>query len=78
MAAAVGEPQSAYALTTYANGVQPLNGLFDGFLTTPAVARRRRWVSRAGARPRGLRNSAPTWSATTPTCRSSSSRPRPT
>jgi hypothetical protein len=29
---AVGESQSAYALTTYANGVQPLVGLFDGFL----------------------------------------------
>ena len=29
---AVGESQSAYALTTYANGVQPLAGLFDGFL----------------------------------------------
>ncbi|GAB3264409.1 alpha/beta hydrolase domain-containing protein [Nocardioides dilutus] len=29
---AVGESQSAYALTTYANGVQPLTGLFDGFL----------------------------------------------
>jgi hypothetical protein len=29
---AVGESQSAYALTTYANGVQPLTGAFDGFL----------------------------------------------
>lgn len=29
---AVGESQSAYALTTYANGVQPLTGLFDGLL----------------------------------------------
>ncbi|MCW2795778.1 MAG: hypothetical protein JWM79_1275 [Nocardioides sp.] len=29
---AVGESQSAYALTTYANGVQPLVRLFDGFL----------------------------------------------
>lgn len=29
---AVGESQSAYALTTYANGVQPLTGRFDGFL----------------------------------------------
>jgi hypothetical protein len=29
---AVGESQSAYALTSYANGVQPLVGLFDGFL----------------------------------------------
>jgi hypothetical protein len=29
---AVGESQSAYALTTYVNGVQPLTGLFDGFL----------------------------------------------
>jgi hypothetical protein len=29
---AVGESQSAYALTTYANGVHPLTGLFDGFL----------------------------------------------
>ena len=29
---AVGESQSAYALTTYVNGVHPLSGLFDGFL----------------------------------------------
>jgi hypothetical protein len=29
---AVGESQSAYALTTYANGVQPLTRAFDGFL----------------------------------------------
>lgn len=29
---AVGESQSAYALTTYANGLQPLTGRFDGFL----------------------------------------------
>ncbi|HLM65226.1 MAG TPA: alpha/beta hydrolase domain-containing protein [Acidimicrobiales bacterium] len=29
---AVGESQSAYALTTYVNGVQPLTGAFDGFL----------------------------------------------
>lgn len=29
---AVGESQSAYALTTYANGVQPLTKEFDGFL----------------------------------------------
>jgi len=29
---AVGESQSAYALTTYANGVHLLTGLFDGFL----------------------------------------------
>jgi hypothetical protein len=29
---AVGESQSAYALTTYANGVQPLTGAFEGFL----------------------------------------------
>lgn len=29
---AVGESQSGYALTTYANGVQPLTGTFDGFL----------------------------------------------
>lgn len=29
---AVGESQSAYALTTYANGVQPLTNAFDGFL----------------------------------------------
>jgi hypothetical protein len=29
---AVGESQSAFALTTYANGVQPLAGVFDGFL----------------------------------------------
>ena len=29
---AVGESQSAFALTTYINGVQPLTGLFDGFL----------------------------------------------
>ena len=29
---AVGESQSAFALTTYANGVQPLAGQFDGFL----------------------------------------------
>jgi hypothetical protein len=29
---AVGESQSAFALTTYANGVQPLSGAFDGFL----------------------------------------------
>ncbi len=29
---AVGESQSAYALTTYANGVQPLARAFDGFL----------------------------------------------
>ncbi|UDY36585.1 alpha/beta hydrolase domain-containing protein [Dermatobacter hominis] len=29
---AVGESQSAYALTTYVNGVQPLTGRFDGFL----------------------------------------------
>lgn len=29
---AVGESQSAYALTTYHNGVQPLAGRFDGFL----------------------------------------------
>jgi hypothetical protein len=29
---AVGESQSAYALTTYANGIHPLTGLFDGFL----------------------------------------------
>lgn len=31
-ALAVGESQSAIALTSYANGVQPLDGLFDGFL----------------------------------------------
>lgn len=29
---AVGESQSGFALTTYANGVQPLTGAFDGFL----------------------------------------------
>jgi hypothetical protein len=29
---AVGESQSAFALTTYANGVQPLTSTFDGFL----------------------------------------------
>lgn len=29
---AAGESQSAYALTTYLNGVQPLSGRFDGFL----------------------------------------------
>jgi hypothetical protein len=29
---AVGESQSAFALTTYANGVQPLTEAFDGFL----------------------------------------------
>ncbi len=29
---AVGESQSAYALTTYLDGVQPLAGAFDGFL----------------------------------------------
>jgi hypothetical protein len=29
---AVGESQSAFALTTYANGVQPLTEVFDGFL----------------------------------------------
>ncbi|WP_292676578.1 alpha/beta hydrolase domain-containing protein, partial [Nocardioides sp.] len=29
---AVGESQSGFALTTYANGVQPLTGTFDGFL----------------------------------------------
>jgi len=29
---AVGESQSAFALTTYANGVQPLTDAFDGFL----------------------------------------------
>lgn len=29
---AVGESQSAFRLTTYANGVQPVTGLFDGFL----------------------------------------------
>ncbi|MEJ7831693.1 MAG: alpha/beta hydrolase domain-containing protein [Nocardioides sp.] len=29
---AVGESQSAVTLTTYVNGVQPLTGLFDGFL----------------------------------------------
>jgi len=29
---AIGESQSAFALTTYANGVQPLTGAFDGFL----------------------------------------------
>lgn len=29
---AIGESQSAYALTTYANGVQPLTRRFDGFL----------------------------------------------
>ena len=29
---AVGESQSAFALTTYANGVQPLTDTFDGFL----------------------------------------------
>lgn len=28
---AIGESQSAYALTTYANGIQPLTGQFDGF-----------------------------------------------
>jgi hypothetical protein len=29
---AVGESQSAFALTTYVNGVQPLAGVYDGFL----------------------------------------------
>lgn len=29
---AVGESQSAFALTTYVNGVQPLTGAYDGFL----------------------------------------------
>ncbi|WP_460711465.1 alpha/beta hydrolase domain-containing protein [Nocardioides dilutus] len=29
---AVGQSQSGFALTTYANGVQPLTGAFDGFL----------------------------------------------
>ncbi|WP_435747519.1 alpha/beta hydrolase domain-containing protein [Nocardioides sp. SYSU DS0663] len=29
---AAGESQSAYALTTYVNGVQPITGRFDGFL----------------------------------------------
>ncbi|WP_435770213.1 alpha/beta hydrolase domain-containing protein [Nocardioides sp. SYSU DS0651] len=29
---AVGESQSAYLLTTYVNGVQPITGAFDGFL----------------------------------------------
>ncbi|GAB2867784.1 alpha/beta hydrolase domain-containing protein [Nocardioides pacificus] len=29
---AVGESQSGFALTTYANGVQPLTDMFDGFL----------------------------------------------
>ncbi len=29
---AIGESQSAYALTSYVNGVQPLTSLFDGFL----------------------------------------------
>lgn len=29
---AMGESQSAYALTTYYDGVQPLTGMFDGFL----------------------------------------------
>ena len=29
---AVGESQSAFALTTYLNGVQPLSGAYDGFL----------------------------------------------
>src|SRR5690606_2188472 len=29
---AVGESQSGFALTTYANGVQPLTRQFDGFL----------------------------------------------
>jgi hypothetical protein len=29
---AIGESQSAFALTTYVNGVQPLTGAFDGFL----------------------------------------------
>ncbi len=29
---AVGESQSAYALTTYVNGFQPISGRFDGFL----------------------------------------------
>ena len=28
----MGESQSAFALTTYANGVQPLTEVFDGFL----------------------------------------------
>ena len=28
----MGESQSAYALTTYVNGVHPLDRVFDGFL----------------------------------------------
>jgi hypothetical protein len=39
---AIGESQSAFALTTYANGVQPLTGAFDGILihsrTAPAMS----------------------------------------
>ena len=36
---AVGESQSAFALTTYVDGVQPLTREFDGFLSTAGPAR---------------------------------------
>jgi hypothetical protein len=45
---AVGESQSAFALTTYANGVQPLTAAFDGFL-----------LHSRGAAPAPLGNAGP-------------------
>ena len=64
---AVGESQSAFALTTYVNGVQPLTEQFDGFLIhsrgeAAAAARRRRagGIDVAGASAGRRRGSAPT------------------
>ena len=77
---AAGESQSAFALVTYYNGVQPLTHAFDGFFVhsrgavgLPLVAagqvRRHRRTRSAARRP----SSAPTRPR-----RSSTSRPRPT
>ena len=77
---AVGESQSAFALVTYVNGVQPLTKAFDGFFVHSRGAaglgavrgRASRPTSRARSAARG-RSSAPT-----PTSRSSTCRPRTT
>lgn len=56
---AVGESQSAMTLTTYVNGVQPLTGLFDGFLVhsragaAAGLGHAGRGLARADAAPGG-------------------------
>jgi hypothetical protein len=58
---AVGESQSAYALTTYANEVQPGVGLFDGFLIHSRGAAAMPWGEPGrGVDPHDYRTGTPT------------------